>query len=165
MKELVKNLIQQKIIVVFSIVFAIILVYITRGILANFITIGSEKSQKEMDNKTNVMIQSFERALAKKVMYQAGISRNPIQKPRKVAIIEREQKFPAKPKPPEQGRKEYDFSNFVLQGVIWNDKQKLAIISGNVVSKGETVEGAKVLNITKDGVMLLKDGIEIRLTR
>lgn len=53
----------------------------------------------------------------------------------------------------------------VLEGVIWGGRENLAIISGEVVSEGETIKGAKVLTIGENGVVLSKDGREIKLTR
>jgi len=55
--------------------------------------------------------------------------------------------------------------SLVLQGVIWNGRQDLAIISGQVVSEGEYVSDAKVMSITERGVILQRGGSKIELTR
>lgn len=52
-----------------------------------------------------------------------------------------------------------------LEGVIWGGKENLAIVSGKVVSRGETIGGATVSDISEKGVTLTKDGAEIKLTR
>jgi len=53
----------------------------------------------------------------------------------------------------------------VLEGVIWGGEKNLAIISGEVVSEGEMIKDARVLAIGENGVVLSKDGREIKLTR
>lgn len=53
----------------------------------------------------------------------------------------------------------------VLQGVILGGKEKLAIISGHVVTENDVVNGAKVLQITDEGVTLVKNNSRIELKR
>ena len=42
--------------------------------------------------------------------------------------------------------------NLTVQGVIWNAKVPQAIINNKVVKIGDTIEGVKIINITKEGI-------------
>lgn len=48
--------------------------------------------------------------------------------------------------------------NFSVQGVIWGGSLPQAIINDQVVKIGDTIQGAKVISIGKEGVGLLFDG-------
>jgi len=41
-----------------------------------------------------------------------------------------------------------------LEGILWTPERPLAIINDQIVSKGDIVQGAKVINIKKEGVTL-----------
>ena len=45
-----------------------------------------------------------------------------------------------------------------IQGVIWGDGPSRAIINNKVVSVGDDIEGAKVIKIDKDGIIILYSG-------
>ncbi len=47
-----------------------------------------------------------------------------------------------------------------IQGVIWGDGPSRAIINNKVVSAGDNIEGAKVIKISKDGIIILYSGRE-----
>lgn len=53
----------------------------------------------------------------------------------------------------------------MLEGIIWGGKKSMAMISGEVVTEGDVVAGAKVEKIETDEVVLTKDGETIKLTR
>lgn len=49
---------------------------------------------------------------------------------------------------------------FLVQGMVWGVEPTKAIINDEVVSKGDTILDAQVLDIKKDGVHLLYSGKE-----
>ena len=53
---------------------------------------------------------------------------------------------------------------FKLSGFIWGSEKPQAIINGEVVNVGDTIEKAKVISISKKGVRILYMGENITLT-
>jgi len=98
-----------------------------------------------------------------KAAYKPESMRDPLKKPAEVSALEKELGF-AGYKEIGAG-KEQKKEALVLEGIIWGGRENLAIISGNVVAEGEMANDAKVLSINKNGVILLKDGSKIELTR
>lgn len=47
---------------------------------------------------------------------------------------------------------------FTLEGLIWDSVSPQAIISGKIVKAGDEVNGAKVLEVTKNGVKMTYKG-------
>jgi hypothetical protein len=47
-----------------------------------------------------------------------------------------------------------DKSQYVIQGIVWGGTNPVAIISGEVVGKGDIILGAKVVEIQKEKVIL-----------
>jgi len=88
-----------------------------------------------------------------KTALKKEIGRNPLIRPPDVAGVDR---YPQQATTKAGGK-------LALEGIILDGKENLAIISGAVVGQGETVDGARVLKIDKDSVILLKDGSEIEL--
>ena len=62
-------------------------------------------------------------------------------------------------------RNQESSSPLKLEGVIWGSNRNLAVISGSVVTEGETVNGATVSRIDEQGVTLNRNGTEIKLER
>jgi len=50
-----------------------------------------------------------------------------------------------------------DLSKVILKGIIWNDKQSVAIINDELVMAGDEWQGYKLERIDRDGI-LLSDG-------
>ena len=50
------------------------------------------------------------------------------------------------------------FSGFNLSGIVWGPQGYQALVNDYVVRVGDQVNGARVVNITKEGVELTKDG-------
>ena len=50
------------------------------------------------------------------------------------------------------------------QGLIWGGNIPQAIINDKVVKVGDTIQGAKIISITKDGVTLLFEGMQYNLS-
>lgn len=51
-----------------------------------------------------------------------------------------------------------------LQGVVWGGKFPQAIINDRVVKIGDTIEGALIVDINRDGVVLFLDGKQYKLS-
>lgn len=95
------------------------------------------------------------------VMYKGEPIRDILKKPEEVAAMEREgSSGPTSPKAKEERQ-----SDLTLEGIIYGGPRNLAIISGNVVSEGDTVGGAKVLKIKKSSVIISRGISQIELTR
>ena len=54
----------------------------------------------------------------------------------------------------ERGKFQKQLSNIEVTGLIWNTDLPLAIINGKVCKIGDSVAGAKVIDINKKGVFL-----------
>lgn len=52
---------------------------------------------------------------------------------------------------------------FTLEGIIWKEEKPLAIINDQIITKGDFIQGAKIVDIKKDGVIILYGGEEIFL--
>jgi hypothetical protein len=59
---------------------------------------------------------------------------------------------------------DFDTSKLQLQGVVWGVKKPQAIINDKVVSVGDLIEGAEIVNIDKKGVTLDFNGRMVDLT-
>ena len=109
----------------------------------------------------------------KKILYdETLVARDPLMKPKEVALFEKkiETQELESEKPIEPGLVEEEIvfpaqEDFVLEGIIWSEKKSSAIISGEVVVEGDEVNGAKILHIFRDKVILVKDGYKIELKR
>lgn len=53
---------------------------------------------------------------------------------------------------------------FTLNGVFFSDDHGSAIINNQIINEGDTIEGAKVISITLDGVELEIEGKSIKLS-
>lgn len=51
-----------------------------------------------------------------------------------------------------------------LEGIVWDERQPMAIVNGAIVGVGDKVEDATVTSIRNDGVILLVDGREVEVT-
>ncbi|MDO8462359.1 MAG: hypothetical protein Q7S98_05825 [Deltaproteobacteria bacterium] len=67
--------------------------------------------------------------------------------------------FERNPFAPSGGTEVFDLSEFVVNGVVVGEGKGYALISGNVVAKGEMLGRYTVYDIQKDGVVL-KEGEE-----
>jgi len=54
--------------------------------------------------------------------------------------------------------------NLKVQGIIWGGNFPQAIINNRVVTVGDTIEGAEILSIDKNGITLSSDGGADKLT-
>lgn len=51
--------------------------------------------------------------------------------------------------------------NFALTGLVFKSDRPQAILNGNVVNIGDTVENAKIVNISKEGVFMEFEGLQL----
>ena len=89
--------------------------------------------------------------------------RDPLQKPE--VVIEKEKAALTKKKKTGPTKKErvkgkgdesfIDTTQYDLQGIVWGEKNPVAIISGEVVGVGDIILGAEILEVQKEKVILL----------
>jgi hypothetical protein len=86
--------------------------------------------------------------------YKSGQLRDPFQsyivKEKKEVVVVPVNKSSALPRP--------DLSEFKVQGIIWGGRMPQAIINNKVFTVGDSVEGAKIVNIGKNKIILNFDG-------
>lgn len=66
-------------------------------------------------------------------------------------------------KPMEKEEKLLEIPTFSLSGILYSDNQKWAMINNRILKEGDTIEGAKVIGISADGVELNWKGEKIFL--
>ncbi|MEK6727645.1 MAG: hypothetical protein AABY28_03085 [Candidatus Omnitrophota bacterium] len=54
--------------------------------------------------------------------------------------------------------------DLIVQGLIWGGNIPQAIINDKVIKAGDTIQGAKIISITKDGVSVLFEGMQYSLS-
>jgi len=89
-----------------------------------------------------------------KVEYKAGDLKDPFQRYKEEKI------------PPGAQQKESGLStppSLTVQGIIWGGRFPQAIINNKVVKVGDTIEGARVISIDKEGITLLFEGMQYNL--
>ncbi|MBL7157737.1 MAG: hypothetical protein ISS92_06250 [Candidatus Omnitrophica bacterium] len=149
-------LIQKAVIGIFILVLAVNFIYRkhTRGKLFT-----SAKPEKDI-LVTKDMEAEMEKSAAGDIAYTGTSVRNPFQRPTEIVTLEDEGLFGfgSSERAAQSAGEE-----LILEGVIWGGKENLAIISGEVVSEGEKTADAKVLSITKDKVIVMKNGKKIEL--
>jgi hypothetical protein len=59
----------------------------------------------------------------------------------------------------EAGSSKKALPSLQLQGVIWGGEFPQAVVNNKIVNIGDTVEGAKVIKINRDGIEVLFDGV------
>lgn len=47
----------------------------------------------------------------------------------------------------------FDYSSLVVTGIVWGTENPKAIINGNVLGKGDTVNGGEIIDISKEGIL------------
>lgn len=117
---------------------------------AEFENIKSLESQEKQPAEA-------ERIIRPSVEYKAAGLRDPFEAP-SVKKREDEEKS-AEPKvsrvPP---------PDLTVQGLIWGGNIPQAIINNKVVKVGDTIQGVKIISITKDGVTVLFEGMQYSLS-
>jgi hypothetical protein len=89
------------------------------------------------------------------VTYKARGLRNPFERPNKKG-----QDAGAR----SDSQKDKAFPNLSVQGVIWGGKFPQAIINNKVIKVGDTLEDVDIVSIDKEGVTVLFEGVERKLT-
>jgi len=154
---------QIKIIAALLIVFALILAYNYKRNVAKTILPKPDLAEGEFNIETAAS--NMENLGKKKTAYQGHAYRDPLEKPLEISMLEKEGATPVSvvEQMPEEGQNAEQ--EFVLEGIIWGDRGKIAIISGEVVVEGETIKSAKVESITEEKVILDRNGKKIELVR
>lgn len=52
---------------------------------------------------------------------------------------------------------------WILGGILYNENNPAAVINKSIVRRGETIDGAKVVNISRKNVTLIKNGVRFEL--
>ncbi len=90
-----------------------------------------------------------------KVKYKTGELRDPFQSPLIEAkpTAKREASGAAESRPP----------SLTVQGLVWGGNFPQAIVSNKVAKVGDTISGARVISIDKNGVTVFIEGRQYRL--
>ena len=65
----------------------------------------------------------------------------------------------------QETKDEFDYSSLKVTGLVWGAQMPKAIIDGNVVGIGDTVKEAKILDISKVGIMFDYKGKQYLMKR
>ncbi len=90
--------------------------------------------------------------LRPRVVYRADGLRNPFEQP---SLLSETEGGVSKDKP---------MPALIVQGIIWGSNLPQAIINNKVVKVGDTLEGVDIIDINKEGVIVLFAGIEHKLS-
>lgn len=90
------------------------------------------------------------------VEFTAGELRDPFKEPSGKAVEEVDNS--------QQPQTEERLPELTVQGLVWGGKITQAIINNTVVKQGDTISGAKVITITKEGVTVLFKGKQYKLS-
>lgn len=115
------------------------------------------KMIKELEGKETVTPEADEAIERPKVEYKAGSLRDPFQKD---IPQERSVKQEAQPSETKQSQP----PALTVQGLIWGGNFPQAIINNKVVKTGDSIEGARILSIDKEGITVFYDGNEYNLS-
>jgi len=136
-----------------AVIFCLIIVFF---ITANaFAERSNFEAMKKMEAAEKPKIK--EKIVKPKAEYTAKGLRDPFQTPFENKFI-----LSSGPVAPEQA--EGVLALLKLQGVIWGGKFPQAIVNGKVIKIGDTIEGALVVDINKDGVVLFLNGKQFNLS-
>jgi hypothetical protein len=94
--------------------------------------------------------------LRPKVEYRADTLRNPFEQPLVFTESEEDVSF--------QDKDEKIAPDLVVQGLIWGSSLPQAIINNKVVKVGDVIQGADIIDISKEGVLVLFAGTEYKLS-
>lgn len=102
--------------------------------------------------------------------YTGYIQRDPLEhslpvkikeeKPPAAKVPEREELKPVEKKPP----KEIILPKFTVTGIVWGKTNPRAIIDHKVYKIGDIIKGAKILNITQQGIQMIYEEKEFWVT-
>jgi hypothetical protein len=119
--------------------------------------IPRELDEEVLEELDRVMAaEKNEEIVRPKVEYKAQGLRNPFEQPSLGLELEPDQA--------EKGLKEVVLPLLIVQGIIWEGNPKQAIINNNVVKVGDTLESVDIVDISKEGVIVLFAGVEYGLS-
>ena len=141
-----KPRVQNRFLIVFLTTVFIVAVFIAKG----FATAQEFKMIKELEEQEKAVPEVIERPVLR---YEAGDLKDPFTQP----VIKKEETKPkqvVKIQPPV----------LTVQGVIWGGRFNQAIINDKVLKAGGTIQGAKILSIDKNGIVVLFEGMQFNLS-
>ena len=102
---------------------------------------------------------------------EADLARDLFQIPKRLLQKIRDRRKAAEKPPPKQGpvveapvvAPSIDLSTLNLQGIFWGTDRPQAIINRRILSVGDTIEGAEISTISKEGVTLTFNGQTMEL--
>ncbi|MEA3560776.1 MAG: hypothetical protein U9R31_03295 [Candidatus Omnitrophota bacterium] len=83
--------------------------------------------------------------LAQAVEYTGKNYRNPLETPLELT----------KPLKKDKTTKKVELPAFEVQGMVWGGKRPQAVINGQVLEKGDIIQGAEIMGVCKRGVIFL----------
>ena len=86
------------------------------------------------------------------VKYEADTLRDPFPPPPEKKAI---QKIDQEKQPGTMSPVEIKPPSLIIQGIIWGGLLSQAVINGKVVKVGDTIEEAKITNISEDGIEII----------
>lgn len=135
-----------RLLIVFLTIVFIAGVFIAKG----FATAQEFKMIKELEEQEKAVPEVIERPT---LHYESGDLKDPFTQPViKKEGAEQEQMIEIQP------------PVLTVQGVIWGGRFNQAIINNKVLKAGDTVEGAKILSIDRNGVVILFEGMQFNLS-
>lgn len=94
------------------------------------------------------------------VAYESGQLRDPFQ----TCMVKEEKKEEPVKQDASESKPGFDVNAFKVQGLIWGGRFPQAIINNKVFIVGDSLEGAEILSIDKEGITLSYAGSEVNLT-
>lgn len=99
-----------------------------------------------------------ESKLIPQIEYKAGDLRDPFQ-----SLIKKEPEVVEKPAV-QEGVIAVALPSLNIQGIVWGSRLPQAIINDKVVKVSDTIEGAQIININKEGITVSFGGREYNLS-
>lgn len=148
-----------KVKIIFSIVFIGIFIFSKLNMDKSFAQLSRAiKDIEKIKEEKEPLIPTIERP---KIDYLSENRRDPFETPFK----KEEEEKPGEPGSPETSSSSDEIlSHLKVQGIIWQGRFPQAIINNQILKIGDEIEGVKVVGVDKDGVRLLFEDKEYKLS-
>jgi membrane protein implicated in regulation of membrane protease activity len=121
-----------------------------------------KKSQAAQEIKEDGRIDTIKKPKgALSIVYEGG-ERDPLKDLLQMFIINLEIE---KKKKPDAGKTAVPMPQLSIEGLVWNAAMPQAIVKGKVVKIGDSIEGVKVVKITKEGITVEHEGEEVFVSK
>jgi len=127
----------------------ILFIFVVAGAM-NFIHIASAQENSKENTKEGAMDGVLSRPV---VEYKSGQLRDPFRQ-----LTVAKEKKAAGEKKVDLMQAGSNLGNLEVQGIIWGGRFPQAIVNDRVLTVGDTIEGAKILSIDKNGITLSSGG-------